>query len=217
MTDQQYLQDMVSVVIPAHNSATTIERAVVSVVQDGWKNKEIVIVDDGSIDQTPNVLAALQEKYPEIIQTAHQENQGANTARNHGLRIAKGAYVQFLDADDRLENHKLKVSMNAFQANEKLCCVSTNGTQIIGETPKGTLQPSWDHIQAIANRTPETFTTALNTNCPIWNRKFLIENNLFWDERLKCWQESEYYLRILATIGSAKKNLAPSKVSLRSN
>jgi cellulose synthase/poly-beta-1,6-N-acetylglucosamine synthase-like glycosyltransferase len=75
----------VSVVIPCFNCGATIGRAINSVVADSFPNREIIAVNDGSEDDTADQLTALASQYRGIVKVIHQDNRGANTARNRGL------------------------------------------------------------------------------------------------------------------------------------
>jgi hypothetical protein len=88
----------VSVIIPAYNVAPLIKEAVESVLAQTFDNYEIIIVNDGSPDTT--ALEEALHPYREKITYIKQENRGAGAARNAGLRLARGSYVAFLDADD---------------------------------------------------------------------------------------------------------------------
>lgn len=94
---------MISVVIPLYNKAPHIERALRSVLNQTFQPSEIIVVDDGSIDEsTKNVKAVGSD----LIELLRQENKGASAARNRGVDAAKSDYIAFLDADDEwLPNH----------------------------------------------------------------------------------------------------------------
>lgn len=89
----------VSVIIPTYNCAQYICEAINSVLNQTFKDIEIIVVDDGSTDNTRSELRALIEDNQ--ITYRYQENRGASSARNHGIREAKGHYIAFLDADDQ--------------------------------------------------------------------------------------------------------------------
>ena len=86
----------VSVIIPAHNEEETIEDCIMSVLEDPYPNKEIIVVDDGSTDHTENVA----KKYP--VKYVFQTHQGVSAAKNYGIKVSKGEFFVCLDADDRL-------------------------------------------------------------------------------------------------------------------
>ena len=95
-----------SIIIPAYNAEQYIEQCVKSVLSQGFKDYEILVVDDGSVDNTGMIVRKIAEKYPAI--SAMQINHsGAGAARNAGLAKARGKYVIFLDADDYWTNPDL--------------------------------------------------------------------------------------------------------------
>lgn len=89
-----------SIIIPAYNCAETLEKAVASAVL--FSDSEIIIIDDGSTDATPEVIEKLKLRYP-AVRSLRQKNAGPAKARNKGLDIADGEYVMFLDSDDTFE------------------------------------------------------------------------------------------------------------------
>ena len=93
-------QPLVSVIIPAYNRAKTIEAAVKSVQAQTYTNWEIIISDDGSNDNTIEVVARLSRDDARVRYIVHHPNRGAQTARNAGIKAANGEWVAFLDSDD---------------------------------------------------------------------------------------------------------------------
>ncbi len=93
----------VSVIIPVYQVENYLERAVDSVLAQTLPEIEILLVDDGSEDASPQICDRYAEEYPDRIRVIHQENQGLGMARNAGLDLASGAYVAFLDSDDTVE------------------------------------------------------------------------------------------------------------------
>lgn len=101
---------LVSVVIPAYNCGAYIDDAVESVLNQTWKPVEIIVVDDGSTDDTGNRL----RKYGDRVQVVTQENRGSSRARNVGLERCRGEFVAFLDADDHWRPEKLEWQLACF-------------------------------------------------------------------------------------------------------
>ena len=95
----------ISVIIPVYNYAHTIERAISSVVKQLDKQSELIVIDDGSTDNSLQVISRIQEELnnPQIIIESKQ-NSGAAHTRNYGAQIARGNYLIFLDADDELND-----------------------------------------------------------------------------------------------------------------
>ncbi|WP_445302232.1 glycosyltransferase [Microcoleus sp. F4-D5] len=111
----------VSVIIPTYNCDCYILRAVESVIDQTYQDWEIIIVDDGSTDNTRQIL----EPYCDFIQYVYQENQGAAIARNRGCELAKGEFLAFLDSDDFFLPEKLEKQIACFDADPRLDLVQT--------------------------------------------------------------------------------------------
>src|ERR1700730_11102243 len=86
----------VSVVIPSYNSASSVREAIQSVLDQAYADFEIIVIDDGSTDSTECVVRSFGDR----VSYWKQENKGASSARNHGVRKSRGSYVAFLDSDD---------------------------------------------------------------------------------------------------------------------
>ena len=97
----------ISIVIPCYNASDTVGATINSGLIQTYPSLEIICVDDGSTDRTLKFLYEMQREFPSQIRVISQTNAGASAARNAGLHCAKGAYVQFLDADDVLMPKKL--------------------------------------------------------------------------------------------------------------
>ena len=93
------MEVLVSVIIPVFNVYSYLEECIISVINQSYKNLEIILIDDGSTDGSEKLCDVYSEK-DDRIQVIHQENQGLSAARNAGLEVAKGEYISFLDSDD---------------------------------------------------------------------------------------------------------------------
>ena len=107
------LSPKVSVVIPVFNRPAAVRRAIESVLAQTCQDFEIIVVDDGSTDETPAVVAGLADPRMTLIQ--HEGNRGGSAARNTGLRAASAEYVAFLDSDDEWLPRKLERQLEVFQ------------------------------------------------------------------------------------------------------
>jgi glycosyltransferase involved in cell wall biosynthesis len=105
-------QPQVSVVIPSYNCARYLPEAIDSVLAQTYQNFEIIVIDDGSTDET----AAVLRRYGLPVRVVYQHNQGVAQARNHGIRQARGEWIAFLDADDVLLPHKLAAQLTVAAA-----------------------------------------------------------------------------------------------------
>jgi glycosyltransferase involved in cell wall biosynthesis len=114
------MDSSVSVIIPVYNGASFIARAIDSVLGQSHHASEIIVVNDGSTDNTPEVLAT----YGERIRVLSIANGGVSNARNLGMQASTGELIAFLDADDRWHPNKLQVQVAALRAYPRagLCC-----------------------------------------------------------------------------------------------
>ncbi|ASU36790.1 glycosyltransferase family 2 protein [Mucilaginibacter xinganensis] len=101
---------LVSIIIPLYNAEAYIADTIQSALDQSWPNKELIIINDSSTD---NSLAIAAQYNAANVKVLTQENKGASAARNYGLREAKGKYIQFLDADDLLSPDKIEGQMNS--------------------------------------------------------------------------------------------------------
>lgn len=97
---------LVSTIIPVHNRPELLQAAVNSVLAQTYRAFEIIIVDDGSTDDTAAVADKLSLAYPELIRVIHQQNAGPGLSREAGRQIAQGEFIQYLDSDDLLMPNK---------------------------------------------------------------------------------------------------------------
>ncbi len=93
----------VSVIIPVYNAEKSLSEAIDSVISQTRKDIEIVIINDGSIDSSPEIIERYVKEDSRIIYINKENNEGLSAARNSGLEVVSGEYFTFLDADDRLE------------------------------------------------------------------------------------------------------------------
>lgn len=96
------LNKTVSIIVPCYKYAHYLEECVDSIVRQTYSVLEIIIVDDGSPDNTIPVANSLRMKYPTLVRLVSKENGGLASARNAGIEIAQGEYIMCLDADDKL-------------------------------------------------------------------------------------------------------------------
>lgn len=104
---------LVSVVIPCYNRAPLIPRAVSSVQAQNYGNVEIILIDDGSSDDTMQVAARLRAEDPRVRYIRHERNKGEGGARNTGIRESQGEFIAFLDSDDEWLPGKLHMQVSA--------------------------------------------------------------------------------------------------------
>ncbi len=111
-------EPLVSVIMPVLNGEKYIEDAICSVLGQTYSNFELIVVDDGSVDATSEIITKISEKDNRIKCIKNQESLGTARSRNIGLEIAEGDYICFLDADDLWKCDKLHIQMNKLTAED---------------------------------------------------------------------------------------------------
>ncbi|MGI9235413.1 MAG: glycosyltransferase family 2 protein [Woeseiaceae bacterium] len=137
MNEESSHQPAVSVVIPAYNRANFLGDAITSVINQTFADLEIIVVDDGSTDDTRAVVDNLADDRIRYIR--HDENKGANAARNTGIRLARGRYIAFQDSDDRWSPQKLQrqiVSCKSSAAKVSFCAFNRHVGASSTKVPK---------------------------------------------------------------------------------
>lgn len=112
---------LVSIIAPCYNAEKFLEVALASIFAQDYENFEVIIVDDGSTDNSYAMLEALQAQYP--FQLYRQANQGVSATLNHGLRYAKGTYVATPDLDDIMLPESVRIRADYLDKNPDLGCV----------------------------------------------------------------------------------------------
>ncbi len=111
----EYIENKVSVIMPAYNASLYIEKAILSVEKQNYTNIEIIIINDCSTDNTEEIIHNLQEIYDNIVYLKTETNSGVAKARNQGLSIATGQYIAFLDSDDIWLENKIQTQLQIFK------------------------------------------------------------------------------------------------------
>ena len=113
---------LISVVIPIYNKSEFIEETIYSVVKQSYRNLEIIVVDDGSTDNSLDIVNSLNDSRLRVFS---QPNSGVERARNYGFSKSVGSFVTFQDADDLMSQDRLKKQIDFFVSNEALVLVGT--------------------------------------------------------------------------------------------
>lgn len=124
---------LVSIVVPTYNRDRWIAEAIESALRQTWSNLEVLVVDDGSTDETSRIVGALARR-DERVRCFPQENRGVSAARNRAIAEARGSFIAFLDSDDAWQPWKLDVQMQFFAARPQLVMCWTDMEAI---DPKG--------------------------------------------------------------------------------
>lgn len=147
-------QDLVSIIIPCYNAEAFIADSIQSALNQTWSDKEVIVIDDGSSDGSLDVI----KRFDGRIRWETGPNQGGCLARNRGIELARGEWIQLLDADDRLTpdcvESKLSASVGPL---ERICCevglIQGNAAQ---ELPEWWRQPEWNLEYMLRRGSPQT-------------------------------------------------------------
>lgn len=124
-------ESLVSIVVATYNLARFLPDAIASILRQSYQNIEIIVIDDGSTDNTQHVIKPFLED--SRVQYYYQDNQGQASAKNLGIRVSKGTHVAFLDADDVWMPDKLKLQMPLFEKSSAVGVVYSR-VQYMGES-----------------------------------------------------------------------------------
>ncbi len=130
---------LVTTIIPVYNRAGMVQKAVDSVLAQTYRPIEIILVDDGSTDETPAVLDAMAREHPEEIRVLHKVNEGPGLAREAGRQIARGEFIQYLDSDDWLLPNKFADQVRALREHPE--CGIAYGTSMFVDTGGQVINP----------------------------------------------------------------------------
>lgn len=177
-------------IIPTYNQAGYLREAVDSVLAQTYLDRECIVVDDGSTDETPDILAS----YGDRIVTLHQTNRGAANALNAGIRAAKGELICWLSSDDAYLPSKLERQVQAFIADPEagMCCTGWEVMDEHGLVVERYPEPAWLH--------PDPFVSVfwhnlINGTTVMIRRRVFDECGLF-NEDLRADVDGEMWLRI---------------------
>ena len=120
---------LVSVIIPTHNRSQKITNTINSILEQTYKNLELIIVSNGSTDNTAEIIKAIQQKDARVVFREQENSGGPSSPRNHGMKIAKGKYIAFCDDDDIWLPEKLELQISAMEKNFDVALSYTDMTR----------------------------------------------------------------------------------------
>lgn len=176
----------ISVVVPAYNREKTIKRCLDSIMCQSYQVVEVIVVDDGSADRT---LEVIEENYGEAVRVIKQKHQGAQAARNAGIKAAKGEYIVFLDSDDCLTASSISDRLGAFEHN-------ADADMVYGDAAIGRGIAGFDKIQ---NYNPRQYLLKELSLCPfsvIMVRRSVFETIPLLDTGFKSCQDDDFIMQL---------------------
>jgi len=200
---------LVSVIVPTYNRAHMIARSLGSIIRQTYRDIEIVVVDDGSTDDTADVVRELARRSQRPILYEKKPNGGCASARNRGLQLASGELIAFLDSDDTWEENALEtleselVRSGADFVYSPAIEVYENGTEVVN--------------YPVAANHPEALAIEHFQNTNVRSGSILYRRNIFtkvpgMDERLKHNEDSDFLQRVAIHFHAAYSGVPTVKV-----
>lgn len=195
---------LLSIIIPVYNAGVSIKKITSTILRQDFKDFELILVDDGSTDKTINVLRGIKAKDKRVVLLS-KKNGGPSSARNAGLKRAKGKYIQFFDADDRISPDALSTVVGVAVESKSDMVVSgwridlrKNGRTISGYktiNPKpATIKGDSEQIKKYVLKSIGTDGTLYN----LWNKLFradiIKDNNITFNEDLRFGEDTIFSL-----------------------
>ena len=174
---------LISVIVPVYNAEKYITEAIDSIVQQEYRPLEIIVVDDGSTDGTPELIY----HYDDQVRYFYQENQGPAVARNRGITESKGQFLAFLDSDDLWPSDKLK--------NQSSCLLKESGLDVI--TGYTSVFQSRDEISKDLNILKDGILS-VQLGSALFRKSAFDKVGLF-DEELRYSEDQDWFLRACET------------------
>jgi glycosyltransferase involved in cell wall biosynthesis len=191
------MKPLVSILIPAYNAEAWISDTLRSAIAQTWERKEIIVVDDGSKD---NTLAVARRFESEQVKVVTHKNQGASATRNYAFSLSKGDYVQWLDADDLMAPEKTASQMEAAErSNSKRTLISGAWARFMHRAYRAEFRPSalWQDLVPA-----EWLMRKMEGNAYMQTATWLVSRELAeaagpWDTRLLGDDDGEFFCRVL--------------------
>src|SRR5690606_16938341 len=191
-------ESLVSIIMPVYNTFNFVERALTSVVGQTYPNWELLIINDGSTDKSPEIIEKWSRK-DERVRVFHQQNAGVSRARNKGLSYARGKFICFLDSDDWLPPNSLEARVRKFGESDSIGFV--DGQVNIYEEDGYRVERSW---KPTFKGNPHRLLLRLSPSCffgPTWMIRVEPGQKLKFDESLKHGEDLLFYVELSKVTG----------------
>lgn len=181
----------VSVIMPVYNSEEFLEESIQSILNQSLKEFEFIIVDDGSIDNSLNIINKYKKIDKRIILIKNKKNSGQAISRNKGLKKAKGRYIAVLDSDDLAMEKRLEIQFNYLEKNPNIFLVGSSAIYINENGKEIKRFRKYNDYKLLAWRLPKS--------CGIIHSSIMFRNTgeFYYNANFRIANEYDFYLNIL--------------------
>ena len=183
----------VSVIIPCYNSQDTIKTTLQSAVNQTYKSIEIIVVDDGSKDNSKNIIESIKDNR---INYYYQQNKGVSSARNKGIRLATGDYITFLDSDDVINEDKIEIQLCCLEKEKKKVCYCEN--EIIFTEGSKVKQSKSNNYSGKILLPYLSKKLVVTTNDWLIEAKLIKDNDIYFPEDINYGEDALFFLKVIS-------------------
>ena len=177
---------LVSVIIPCYNQGEFLEECLTSVFASSYKLVEVIVVNDGSTDNTKSIIDELQNKF--TFQVIHQENKGLAETRNLGIRVANGKYILPLDSDDKIGQTYIENAFKTLELNLNIGIVYCKAL-LFGEKQGEWVLPNYSFEQIL--------TQNLIFNCALFRKEDYDKTKGYNSNMKEGWEDWDFWLSLI--------------------
>ena len=187
------MPNLVSIIIPCYNASRYIKETINSVLAQAYQNFEIIVINDGSTDQSSEIIKTIKH---DRIHLVEQENQGVSFSRNNGIALAKGEFIVFLDADDILHPNFLERRIFTLKKSAAIACASS----VVLVAGKGNkIEENKKHFAANKSSQILKFNDGIVT-CPssyLFKTEFIKKHKITFNKNLQSSADKYFLLEVL--------------------
>lgn len=196
------MEDKITIIVPLYNSEKYMKRCVDSIINQTYKNLEIILINDGSTDRTENILREYEKSDKRIIAIS-KKNSGVSNSRNIGIEMATGKYVMFVDSDDWMEIEAIEQLHNEMIKHPKYSII--RGKYMLNFS-KGTTNNKKEKFAFNTSNKRNNIERLIdeilfgNMNCYMWillMQTDIIKNKIRFDEKINMMEDTIFYIDLL--------------------
>ncbi len=196
----------VSILIPLYNSEKYISQTLECALNQSWQDKEIIVVDDGSIDSSLSIARSYE---CDTLRVFSQKNKGASAARNYAFSKSTGEYIQYLDADDLMEDNKIEKQINYIKQSSKKNILVYSAIEIFENKITNIITPNTTFRNKSYSYPFDLLNEMFLLNKAILLHSYLVHKNLVeksggWNEALSTNDDGEFFARIISLSSCVK-------------